>query len=176
MFDVYIKPIYDYGAAIWTTKVSTNSKMNIDRVFLKYLKRFIGAPSGASNAITYFITKTKPFTQRLFENPTKPLQSINLSIPLTGHQLNLVKNRPEIEPYILHNEIPSDFHESEVVKEFRGLPAKYQNRKKMATNIFDLKHRQLCTVESYHIYPNQQVCKCKICKTHMEWHHPCIPS
>ena len=176
MFDVYIKPIYEYGAAIWTTNVSKSAKLNIDRVFLKYLKRFLAVPIGSSNAITYYLTKTRPFSETLYENPTKPLQSINLSIPLHGHQLQLIKNKSEIILYTVHSEIPSDFHDSEVVKEFRGLPSNFQNRKKITNKIFDLKHRYLCTREDYHIYPNYQTCKCKVCSNPMEWHHPCFPS
>ena len=176
MFRVYIQPIYEYGTAIWTTRVCKNSRENIDRVFLKYLKRYLGVPSGASNAITYFITKTKPFTETLFQNPTKQLEKINLSIPLTGHQLSLVKNKPSIDSHITHKDLPQEFYESEVVKEFRGLPSSFNYRKKISTKIFDLKHRVLCTIETFHIFPNHQSCKCKHCNNSMDWHHPCLPS
>ena len=176
MFQVYIQPIYEYGASIWTTKVSKNSRMNIDRVFLKYLKRYLGVPVSASNALTYFVTKTKPFTQTLYENPTRVLETINLSIPLSGHQLSLIKNKPVYEPSLLFEELPKEFHESDVTKDFRGLPSSLNFRKKITSKIFDLKHRHLCTLESYHIFPNTRNCKCKICNNPMDWHHPCLPS
>ena len=176
LFDVYIKPIYDYGSPIWTTKVSKNAKMNIDRVFLKYLKRYLGVPASASNAITYFLTNTKPLSQRLFENPTKPLQSINLSFPLTGHQLTLIKNRKAEEFGTLHNELPEEFYGSKPVMDFKVIPYTFHHRRNLTSNIFDLKHRKICSVVDYHIYPNPQTCKCKICDQLMGWHHPCLPS
>ena len=176
MFDVYIKPIYDYGLAIWSTNVSHNSKLNIDRVFLKYLKRYLGVPVSASNAITYFLTNTRPFSHTLFENPTKLLQSINLSIPLPGHQLHLVKNREKEELQTLHKELPDEFFESKIVEDFKVLPCRYHNRKKLTNAIFDLKHRKICTIDKYHIFPDHLHCKCKICSNPMEWHHPCLPS
>lgn len=131
VFEVYIKPTYDYGLPILTTRVSTNAKMNIDRVFLKYLKRYLGVPVYASNAITYFITNTKPFSHTLYEDPTKLLRSIILSIPLPAHQLRLNKNRKEEELCTIHKEIPEEFYGSKPVKDFKALPYTYQHRKKL---------------------------------------------
>ena len=110
LFNVYIKALYDYCSAIWTTNINKLAKENMKRVYLKYLKRYLGVPKSSSTDISYLACGVKPLSQKMFEDPTKPLRSLNLSIPLPGHQLNLVKNQPKKEEdYKFGKEVPPKF-------------------------------------------------------------------
>ena len=85
LFKVYIQPVYDYCAAIWTTKVSKAALDNMDRVHLKYWKRYLQVPKCSSTDITYLLSGTVPLSEQIFKNPTKALETINLSIQIEGH-------------------------------------------------------------------------------------------
>ena len=176
MFNVYIKPLYDYCSPIWTTNVCKTAIDNMNRVYLKYWKRYLGVPKSSSTDITYLACGKKPFAQTVFEDPTRPLQSINLSIPLPGHQLRLVKNKPEKpEDYKFDKEVPAKFWE--IFNSQYKLPSNFYYRKKFAQKLFDTEHRKLCVrpKDDFHNYADPLKCKCTICKQSMDWYHVCQP-
>ena len=177
LFNVYILPMYEYGAAIWTTNVSKEAKKGINRAFLKYLKRYLGVPKSSCTDMTYFMTGTCPLTEKLFENPTKALQSIDLSIELTGHQLVLIKNKPQPEePYKAEEEVPKEFLEKWESKRIHRLTSNFSYRKKLAYELFDLSHKANCKITTFHNHPIPEECKCVICDKNMEMYHVCSPS
>ena len=107
-------------------------------------------------------------------NPTKSLETINLSIPLNGHQLDLVRNKPgQEEEYEFKKEVPQQFWE--ILQSQHRLPSDSNLRRRFTSKIFDLKHRFLCNRLSidFHREADVQKCKCKNCKEPMGWYHEC---
>ena len=110
----------------------------------------------------------------MFEDPTKPLRSLNLSIPLPGHQLNLVKNQPEKEEdYKFEKEVPTKFWE--IFNSQYRLPANFYHRRKFSRKLFDTDHKKLCNRSKvdFHNYADPLKCVCKDCNNPMDWYHEC---
>ena len=146
----------------------------MNRVYLKYLKRYLGVPKSSSTDISYLVCGAKPLSQKMFQDPTKPLRSMNLSIPLPGHQLNLVKNQPEREEdYKFDKEVPPKFWEI-LNTQFR-LPSNFYLRRKFTAKLFDTEHRKLCNrnKDDFHNQADPLKCVCKVCKNSMDWYHVC---
>ena len=146
----------------------------MNRVHLKFWKRYLQVPKYSSANITYLLTGMVPLSTQIFENPTKSLESINLSIPLPGHQLHLVKNKPKPEePYKFEKEVPLKFWE--ILHSQFCLPTDQRLRRNFTTKIFDLKHKHYCNrlKKDFHRYADPVKCKCKLCKQPMEWYHEC---
>ena len=176
LFDVYIKPMYDYCAAIWTTKVCKSALDNMDRVYLKYWKRYLQVRRSSSANITYLVTGTYPLSERILENPTKALESINLSINLEGHQLQLIKNKPvQPEKYIFQKEVPEKVWE--ILQAQKCLPSNPELRKKFTSKLFDLQHIYQCKrlKKDFHKNADPLKCKCVNCNEPMDWYHECQP-
>ena len=174
LFKVYIQPVNDYSAAVWTTNISKSAKENMNRVQLKYWKRYLQIPKSSSANITYLVTGTIPLSEKMYENPTKQLESINLSIDLSGHQLYLVKNKPaQEEGYTFNKEVPEKFWE--ILQSQYQLPSNQHLRRKFTSKLYDLKHRHLChrNKSDFHKHADVRKCKCKNCNTPMDWYHEC---
>ena len=153
------------------------SKDNMNRVLLKFWKRYLQVPKSVSTDITYLLSGTYPLTEKMFMNPTKPLESINLSIELTGHQLHLIRDKPNPEEeYKFEMEVPEKFWE--ILRSQHSLPINPENRRKFTSKIFDLKHKYFCVRnmrDDFHTCANPLKCKCKICNVPMDWYHECQP-
>ena len=176
LFKVYIQPIYEYCSAIWTSKVCKSALDNMDRVYLKFWKRYLQIPKSSSTDLTYLIAGTYPFSERIFQNPTKSLQTINLSIKLPGHQLNLVKNCPKpMEEYVFNKEVHPKFWE--ILHSQYRLPSDEDLRRRFTSKIFDLKHKYQCNrlKSDFHNLADPMKCKCKMCEQPMDWYHECQP-
>ena len=172
MFQIYILPLYEYGQAIWTSRVPKTTRDQMNAVFTKYLKRYLQIPPFTNNEITHFLCGTVPLTKTLFENPTKSLQSINLSIPIPGHQLKLIREQVSKE----EDYHPSDLMPNEVLVRcsmIPKLPSNKMYRKKLAQEIFNLNHRDLCKRKDFHVKPDSTSCICIHCNNPMSWYHVC---
>ena len=142
----------------------------MNSVFTKFLKRFLGIPPFTSNAVTHLLCGTAPLTQTIFQNPTQPLESINLSIPIPGHQLYLIKEKVQDEETYSPEVIPEIRNEiAKIVK----LPSNFFYRRRLARKIHDLDHRELCENKAFHTKADEQTCKCKLCKNPMKIYHKC---
>ena len=53
LFEIYVLPIYLYGAALWMSRVARNNLDEMDAVWTRYLKRYLSIPLQSNNAITY---------------------------------------------------------------------------------------------------------------------------
>ena len=169
-----INSVYYGSSAIWTSRVPVTTRAEMNSVYTKFLKRYLQIPPWCNNEITHLICGTIPLSNTLFENPTKSLESINLSIPIPGHQLHLIKNKVQKEDSF----IPSDVVPQEVKDAFSNvtkLPSNSVYRKKLAKQIFDLDHRSICKTEDFHSKPNISSCICKHCNLSMNWYHQCPP-
>ena len=146
----------------------------MNTVYLKFLKRYLQVPKSSPTEICYLVCGTIPMSERIFQNPTKALSSINLSIPFPGHQLSLVKKRPPPEePFEFQREVPVQFWEI-LQSQFR-LPTDSNKRRKFTSKLFDLQHWHNCNrnKSEFHNTAEPQKCKCKHCKQPMDWYHIC---
>ena len=151
-------------------------RKNMDIVHLKYWKRYLQVPKCSSTKITYLLSGTCPLSETMFKNPTRQLQTINLSIPLPGHQLNLVRNKAEQEEeFSFQLEVPEKFWQ--ILQEQIKLPANIFHRRKFTSKLYDLKHKNLCNrnknKKDFHNYADPSKCKCKNCNESMNWYHEC---
>ena len=65
LFNIYILPIFRYGLFIWFDHSSPSAKKMLDPIFTCFLKRYLGLPYCANNALLYHVTNTIPFSHRL---------------------------------------------------------------------------------------------------------------
>ena len=138
----------------------------------KYLKRYLQIPPFTNNEITHFLCGTVPLTKTLFENSTKSLQTINLSIPIPGNQLKLVREKVSRED----DYHPSDLIPNEVLARISmtpNLPCNKIYRKKLAQEIYNLNHRDICKRKEFHVKPDPTSCICNFCNNPMNWYHVC---
>ena len=148
----------------------------MNRVHLKYWKRYLQVPKSSSTDLTYLISGTIPLSETIFTNPTKQMETINLSMDLTGHQLHLIKNKAApVEEYCFQKEVPQKFWD--ILHSQYTLPTDSNLRKRFTSKIFDLKHRYLChrNKDDFHNHADPLKCKCKTCKQPMDWYHECQP-
>merc|ERR1711860_156642 len=104
------------------------------------------------------------------------LESINLSIPLDGHQLQLIKNKPApMEKYTFKKQVPEKFWE--ILHAQKSLPANSELRKRFTSKLFDLKHIYQCNrlKKDFHKHADPVKCKCTNCNEPMDWYHECQP-
>ena len=129
----------------------------------------------APTDITYLVSGSIPLSEKIFRNPTKALESINLSINLTGHQLHLIRNKPKPEEeYEFQEEMPEKFWE--ILRSQHSLSINPENRRKFTSKLFDLKHRHLCNRNMHDGFHNcAGPLKCKVCNVPMDWYHECQP-
>ena len=149
-----------------------------DWISLKFPKIFSTVPYKPipyKPSCVYLLSGTCPMSEKMFKNPTRQLQSINLSIQLTGHQLNLVKNKPaQEEEYIFQKEVPVKFWEIHQAQ--HALPTNCYLRRKFTSKLYDLKHKHFCNrnfKKDFHNLADVTKCKCKNCKLPMDWYHEC---
>ena len=131
-------------------------------------------PKSSPTEITYLICETCPLSERIFENPTRALESINLSIPFPGHQLALVRNKPkQEEAFSFQEEVPEKFWE--ILQSQVKLPTDKDLRKRFTSKLYDLKHRYQCrrNLSDFHNHADIRKCKCKNCNNPMDWYHEC---
>ena len=146
----------------------------MNTVHLKFWKRYLQVSKSSPTDITYLVSGTCPMSETIFKNPTKQLESINLSIPLPGHQLSLVKNKPAPEEeFKFQQEVPSKFWE--ILQSQAKLPSNSNHRKKFTTKLFDLQHKHQCKrpLSDFHNVADPLKCICKNCKQPMDWYHQC---
>ena len=67
LFNIYVIPIYLYGAALWMSKVARTKVDEMDAVWTRYLKRYLLIPLQSNNAITYHICGSIKLSNILIE-------------------------------------------------------------------------------------------------------------
>lgn len=64
-FHVYILSTYRYDLSLWIHRCSKTRMEEMDKVFLKFIKRCLGVQKSSNNSISYFLTSTEPLSIRL---------------------------------------------------------------------------------------------------------------
>ena len=174
LFNIYVTPTYTYGLPIWITSVSKASLHQIDLVFLKFLKRYLGVPAHSNNAIIYHITETKPFSEYLKSIAPRSLGGILVPQELSGYQLNFLNQIPQLEEFNNIKDIPTWFW---LTRQIFKLPTSFYHRKNILKEILDLNHRHYCTQAKFHAKIDTENCICQQCGKEMSYFHYrfCVP-
>ena len=167
VFRCFVFPLYTYGIQMYIHNCSQNSLRAPDAVFTKILKRYLGTPYHANNAITHFITGTVPLTVSFNIHQNTGLNAFTLPIEMHGHQLSFLKHQNLITTYDPLPLIPTFFWRSRM---FTRLPSLFHNRKALCREIFDLTHFDLCNTQKFHIF-DYETCICSGCGERMEHYH-----
>jgi len=168
LFNCYILPIYTYGLGLWIGKCSENTINASNAVFTKFLKRYLGIPYRSNNAITHFITETKPLLTTLQNLSQKSINSMTFPKLLDGYKLALTNYTSAAELYNPIPSVPTSFWMS---KTFHSLPIYARNRKLLCRDIFDVKHFDICNNQNFHVRPTTD-CVCTACgENATPYHH-----
>ena len=175
LFNIYVVPAYRYGLPIWMSNVSKTSLHQIDTVFLKFLKRYLGVPAYSNNAIVYHVTETTPFSEYLKTIAPSSLGSILVPSELSGYKLQFLDQIPSPEQFNNIKDIPSWFWLS---RQLNKLPKSFYKRKNIIKEILDLNHKHQCSQVKFHAKIEQDKCICLQCNTQMSHFHYrfCFPT
>ena len=174
LFNIYILPTYSYGLPLWMSNVSKTSLREIDTVFLKLLKRYLGIPKHFNNAIVYHITQTTPLSEHLKLIAPKSLGSLLVPKELSGYQLQFLKYIPSPEDFNNIEDIPTWFWLS---RQIQKLPTSFFHRRNILKEILDLNHKNRCIQAKFHAKIDKDKCLCQNCHTQMSYYHYrfCVP-
>ena len=168
IFKIYILPIYLYGLPIWASNTSESARESINVIFLKYLKRYLGLPKYANNAITYHITGTEPLSNYLLSKAKESIGMINVPTEFSGYQIQFIKKIPEIKKTNLNENIPTWFWMSRMLQ---NIPQSYRSRRIIMKEIYDLDHMSYCQTTKFHANIDHNQCKCILCNQLMSHYH-----
>ena len=160
-------PIFRYGLPLYLSSCSSASRKAANASFTKFLKSYLGIPFHTNNAITHYITKTRPLLETLENLAPHSLASLVFPPEINGHQLSFLKPQNPVNSYDPIPSIPSFFWRS---KTFLKLPLNFHFRRKLCTEIYDLEHLTLCNNQKFHLL-NYDECRCLGCGQLMSHYH-----
>ena len=172
VFNTYIKPVISYGLCIWYPNACKSSLPKIDRIFTKFLKRLLGLPYNANNAIIYYLTRSRPLSLELKEIHFKQMRKLIFPPNLNGLKVTSPEEGPftyDPIPYI-----PSYFWFNEII---HTLPPKLEKKRALLYDQLDILHYKLCQKRKFHISPTttgeeNELCICCFCnKVADHFHH-----
>lgn len=167
IFFVYVFPIFLYGLPLWLSNCSQSALHSVDAVFTKFLKKYLGIPTHANIAITYFLTGTAPLSHQLQTLASTNRSGLVFPSELGGLQLKfLLKHTPTIE-YCPIPSIPSTFWHSKI---FWCLPTRYHARRTLCRDVTDQNHYTYCSQKKFHVQPDEY-CVCTYCGNNATSYH-----
>ena len=160
LFKIYILGLFQFGLPIWRTKCATAAWDQLDATFTKYLKRYLGVPRYACNAITYHLTGSIPFSTFMKRRISQSISVLRFPGEFHGMMLPclIYPNSLEDEEYNNNERVPSWFWLS---RSFEKLPTNGRYRSMLCKDLFDHRHQDLCRNDCFHIQCDE--CECKYC-------------
>lgn len=170
IFNVFILSIIRYALPVWFPSVTVSSKTKLDSLYTKYLKRFLGLPYSASNALVYRITNTAPLSSSL---PSLYVKSFdNLTFPRSMEGIHLY--RPLEPPPFTPIPLPEKIRLCPVpIPGPNLLPTLKAPKRAFLYTIFDLFHPHLCSKVGCSHLPSDPdtLCICRHCSTPIDHYH-----
>ena len=167
IFNVYVLPIYSYGLPLWMSSCSKARIEEMNSVFLKFVKRYLGISKIANNSIVHYLTGTIPLANQLQSIAPKCAESLIFPEAFHGVQLSFVSGLGEEANYNPYEKIPSWFWAS---KQIERLPLNAKYRREICMTLLDMNHHKFCNTETFHVKIEQSWI-CKLCKQRMEHYH-----
>ena len=159
VFKTYVMPIIMYCLAVYFPNITMSSRTKLNSLFTKFLKRYLGLPSISNNAIVHYLTGTCPLTHTL---DSKLLSAtLKVSYPCEIQGLQIILPKEVAISYSPLPEIPSYFWLSPVID--KSLPFDPESRRALLYTVMDLVHCHICKTKDFHLYPNEETCKCFYC-------------
>lgn len=159
IFGVYVTPIFDYGLPLWASGCSKSNWKQIDAIFTKFLKFYLGLPKFANNKLVYFLTQTVPLSNFLQERAPNGLKKLMFPSFLDGFQLSYPNLLKSPDPFVSAVEFPPWVPWiTDIIK----LSSKFDLRRKFARSVSDIIHYDLCKTSSFHPHPCDS-CICVLC-------------
>ena len=168
IFNVYVRPILTYALPVWLPQISKSYKTKINSLFTKFLKRFLGIPYCSNNAITHFITQTKPLISTLEDIAPNSFLKISYPSEISGIRFSPPSDLTVEEP--IFSNVPTTFWLSETLNKIPMLP---KPKRALMYDIYDIHHSHICETETFHtkINENDIICICKFCYSPMTAYH-----
>ena len=166
-FNTYILPIFRYGLPIYINGLTKTSEESLNRVYTKFLKRYLGVPKYTNNAIVYHITNSQPLSHTLKQLAPHSTKSISVPPELSGYQLKFIQRLPVVESYVNHHRVPSWFWLSQMLHQ---LPLDPYKRTQICSELIDKDHKHYCQTEKFH-HKIEENCKCNACGNILSYYH-----
>jgi len=167
IYQCYVVPLFRYGMQIWLSSCSKAANKSANSNFTKYLKRYLGVPKYANNAITHYVTDTRPLLTQLNSFNHAGLGTFTFPPCLNGYQVSFLANLKQGEQYDPVKSVPTFFWRS---RSYARLPTQFKNRQKLMFDIFDLEHDVFCVKDGFHVLDGRN-CRCKACGQVMTNYH-----
>ena len=167
LFEVYVVPVFRYGAGLWLSSCSNASIIAIDAVFTKYLKAYLGIPKHCNNSIVYYVTGTIPLSVFLRSQVSSFTNGLTYPSCLAGIQFNFLKDTRAPEPFSAIEKIPTTFWRSKPIYE---LPRSYYYRRQLCRDATDQIHSDICNTKTFHVSPSES-CICSLCNEKADSYH-----
>ena len=166
VFDIYVLPVVTYALPIWFQNITESLKCQLNSLYTKFLKRYLGLPYSSNNAIIHYMSQTSPLIYKLNARVLNAFHKITFPVALSGLKLT-----PPTEYTSIYNpipDIPSYFWASTVIHD--KLPILPEPRRALLYDTIDLHHFNLCSTRKFHT-SSEENCICKLCHHTLEWYH-----
>ena len=165
VFNIYILPVLTYALPAWFPGASASSKKKLNVVFSKFLKRYLGVPYSANNAIVYKLTGSSQLINSI--------ESLHMSRFLSctfPPSMNGLRFSPPI--FTTHTSPPlPDYFSDCPVTLTKSLPILPFPRRALAYDFLDLFHGHMCW-RGFHSHSDMEdPCFCTFCDSPMYNYH-----
>ena len=166
LFETYIAPSFHYGLPLWISRCSQASLQALDAVWTKFLKRYLGLPPYANNAIVLYISESRPLSESLKAIASQRLGGLVFPACFSGMKLSFITTAQQTI-YDPIPAIPTTFWMSRYI---HSIPYTKFYRHKIMYEIFDIGHKHFCMNTNFHARPEEN-CKCSKCNEHAHSYH-----
>ena len=166
LFKIYILGLFQFGLPIWRVQCAKSAWDQLDATFTKYLKSYLGVPKHSNNAIVHHLCETIPFSVYMKNRIQESISVLSYPKEFNGIKLSLLQDEDSRGDYNNHERIPSWFW---LGPTYENLPLNKNYRKRLCSSLLDFNHKELCSIETFHI-PNEE-CRCKFCNDYCSHFH-----
>ena len=147
VFNTYVLPIITYGLSVWLPGTSQSSLTKLNALYSKFLKRYLGIPYSANNAIVYFLCNACPLSHILERLHLKA--ALKVSYPREIQQFQITLPEEKTDKYNPIPDIPSYFWLSLSLN--GSLPLNPESRRALLYVAMDLVHHHICKNKEFHL-------------------------
>ena len=160
LFKIYILGLFQFGLPIWRVQCAKSAWDQLDSTFTKYLKSYLGIPKYSNNAITHFLSETIPFSLYMMNRVQDSISVLIFPKEYHNIKLSFLDYTADTadDSWNIYEKIPTWYW---MTQTFEKLPTNPKYRKRLCQGAYDQNHKELCSLETFHIASCD--CKCKFC-------------
>ena len=171
IFNTFILPIIDYGLPVWLPRLCQSSKLKVNAIFTKFLKRFFCVPYTTENSLVHYISNTSPLIEHLSHVHLKRFLSLSFPPIFEGVQFTPPDESPApMSPPF--QSLPDYFRNN--LRPMERIPLDPDAKRALLYDRLDLFHFRICLNQKFHSSSTvgEDDCKCKFCnKPAPHFHH-----